>query len=320
MWSRREDMLKIDLYGDISIKFNNIDITQKLSKKSIGMMAYLLNMPNYQASKDSLRDLLWIDAGEKAAYNLRFNLWNIKKIIPEIGGESFILTSGNVCKINPNYPWEKSDIDKIAETGDEEIENLLVKIAKEGTGTIFMEHFYLKDCDEFNDWVVLERSNKERQILRSLEGVKNHYKQIGEYSKAIIVLERMSSISPFEDDILIEEMELYSSLQKHSKAISVYKKYIGWLKKEMGIGPSKRLKETYQKIIQEGMDADDSVYIKDKEYSGDYSAAIDLLKTLIPEFESGISVNIMNWQGVDEKSKEFFEALSNNKMIILGGK
>ena len=88
----------------------------------------------------------------------------------------------------------------------------------------------------------------------------------------------------------------------------------------MGIGPSKRLKETYQKIIQEGMDADDSVYIKDKEYSGDYSAAIDLLKTLMPEFESGISVNIMNWQGVDEKSKEFFEALSNNKMIILGGK
>ena len=62
------------------------------------------------------------------------------------------------------------------------------------------------------------------------------------------------------------------------------------------------------------------VYTLEKDYSDDYSAAIDLLKTLVPEFENGINVQIKNWQGIDEKSKDFLEALSNSKMIILGGK
>lgn len=313
-------MLKIDLYGDISIKFNDCDITQHLSKKSIGMIAYLLNMPNFQASKDSLRDLFWIDAGEKAAYNLRFNLWNIKKYIPEVDGESFIVTSGNICKINPKYPWDESDLDKLEEIDGDRVEELLTKIAKDGTGIIFMEHFYLKNCDDFNDWVVLERSNKERRVLKSLQRVKNHYIQLDEISKAIVILETMHSISPFEDDILIEEMELYTKLEKHSKAVSVYKKYISWLKKEMGIGPSKRLKETYQMVLQSGTFKSDKIVIEDKEYSSDYVAAIEMLKTLIPEFAEGIDVQVDNWKCIDEKSKEFLEALSNNKVIVLGGK
>ena len=284
------------------------------------MIAYLLNMPNFQASKDSLRDLFWIDAGEKAAYNLRFNLWNIKKYIPEVDGESFIITSGNACKINPKYPWDGSDLDKLEEIGGDRVEELLTKIAKDGTGIIFMEHFYLKDCDDFNDWVVLERSNKERQVLNSLQRVKNHYIQLEEVSKAIIILETMRFISPFEDDILIEEMELYIKLEKHSKAVSLYKTYISWLKKEMGIGPSKRLKETYQMVLQSGSYKADKIVIEDKEYGCEYAAVVEMLKLLIPEFEKGINVQVDNWEGVDEKSKDFLETLSNNKVIVLGGK
>ncbi len=98
-----KDTLRIDLYGDVRIIFNDEDITQKFSKKSIGLIAYLLCTPSQQASKNTLKDLLWIDAGEKAAYNLRFNLWNIKKNIPEVGGENFIITSGNLCRINLPY-------------------------------------------------------------------------------------------------------------------------------------------------------------------------------------------------------------------------
>ena len=78
------DTLKIELYGDMRIEFFGRDLIGVLSKKSVALIAYLMCAPSRQASKSTLKDLLWIDAGEKAAYNLRFNLWSIKKNIPEI--------------------------------------------------------------------------------------------------------------------------------------------------------------------------------------------------------------------------------------------
>lgn len=94
-----KEILQISLYGDISIRLGERDIAGELSKKSVGLIAYLLCAPGRQISKDTLRDLFWIDAGDKAAYNLRFNLWNIKKHIPQAGGQEFIINSGGVAGI-----------------------------------------------------------------------------------------------------------------------------------------------------------------------------------------------------------------------------
>ncbi len=73
------DTLKIELYGDMRIEFCRRTLSAS-SAKIGGAIAYLMCAPSRQASKSTLKDLLWIDAGEKAAYNLRFNLWSIKRI------------------------------------------------------------------------------------------------------------------------------------------------------------------------------------------------------------------------------------------------
>lgn len=313
-------MLKINLYGDISIKINDCDITQQLSKKSIGIIAYLLNMPNCQASKDSLRDLFWIDAGEKAAYNLRFNLWNIKKYIPEVDGENFIITRGKTCRINSKYPIEKSDIDKLPDLEGDEYMKVLIDLSKSGSGAIFLEHFYLKDCDNFNDWVALERNNKERKLLAALSRAQGYFESLGEYDIALGIIERMIALSPFEDEYRISRMMIFAKQNKTVEIIKEYNNYNQWLKNEMGIEPSRKLKETYATLVDEHKYKADKIIIKDKTYDMAYEAVIDMLKAIIPNIHKGISVEIENWDNLDQKSRELIELLDKEKIIILGGK
>ena len=314
-----KDTLRIDLYGDVRIIFNDEDITQKFSKKSIGLIAYLLCTPSQQASKNTLKDLLWIDAGEKAAYNLRFNLWNIKKNIPEVGGENFIITSGNLCRINPNYPIEKNIIEKL--------ENLQSEISLEdmndaedtGNRLVFMEHFYLKDCDDFNDWLTLERNNRERRLIAALARVEDYLEENIDFKTALNVLEKMMFLSPFEDDFHIKAMKIYAELGNYGEAAREYKNYSEWLKKELGVAPSKNMRDTYLSIARNArMDTDGILHVKDKVYDSDFAAAAEMLRSLFPDFQGSIPVKIDNWKGLDQKSQELFEALAKEKIVTIG--
>lgn len=61
-----------------------------------------------------------------------------------------------------------------------------------------MEHFYLKRCDDFNDWLTLERNNRERRIINALKRVAVFLRK-GEYKRALDILNKMVFLSPFED-------------------------------------------------------------------------------------------------------------------------
>ncbi len=314
-----KDVLKIDIYGDIRIQFNDEDITQALSKKSIGMIAYLLCTPSMQASKNTLKDLFWIDAGEKAAYNLRFNLWNIKKYIPEVDGENFIITSGSNCRINPKYPFEKNDIERFENIHDEIKSEDLEEIVVNSSRLVFMEHFYLKDCDDFNDWLVLERNDRERKVIATLAKVEELLEEKGDFKNALIILEKMIFLSPFEDDFHIKLIKIHEKLGNYGEAARDYKKYSDWLRKELGVAPSKILRETYMSIARKGqLDTDGTVYIEDKVYGSDFAAFTEMLKSILPESDGGIPVKIDNWNNLDQKSKELFETLAKEKFITIG--
>ncbi len=136
-----------------------------------GAHSYLMCAPSRQTSKSTLKDLLWIDAGEKAAYNLRFNLWSIKKNIPEIDGENFIITAGSTCRINPEYPVEKTGLERLENVNDFSREDL-ADIIEKGSSLIFMGHFYLRRnvtiSTTGSPW---RENNRERRIINALKRV-----------------------------------------------------------------------------------------------------------------------------------------------------
>lgn len=311
-----KEILQISLYGDISIRLGERDIAGELSKKSVGLIAYLLCAPGRQVSKDTLRDLLWIDAGDKAAYNLRFNLWNIKKHIPQTCGQEFIINSGGMCGVNPAYPFERTDIEGISRGGGRhEAEQILAA----GNSLVFMEHFYIKNCDEFNDWLSLERTERERKVISLLSDAAGYFEEKGEFDRASELLKKIIFLSPFEDDFHIRLMKLYAAEQKFSEAISEYRGYTARLKKELGIAPSRDLREACRAIARVQTDAEArTINIKDKVYNSDYAAATEMFREILCDIGESITVHIENWNNLDGRSREFLDSLIRERIITIG--
>ena len=117
----------------------------------------------------------------------------------------------------------------------------LADIIEKGSSLIFMEHFYLKRCDDFNDWLTLERNNRERRIINALKRVADSFEEKGEYKRALDILNKMVFLSPFEDDIHIRVMKIHQRMGNIGEAVREYNDYCSRLKKELSVGPSRCL-------------------------------------------------------------------------------
>ena len=291
-------VLTVDFYGDMQIQMDGKELREVLSKKSVALISYLMAAPARQVSKNALKDLFWIDAGEKAAYNLRFNLWNIKKNIPEIDGENFILTAGGVCSINPAYPVKKTGLEKLENISDFDEEELEEIIGK-GAG--------------------LERSNRERRIINAGKKAADCFEKKGEHKRALDLLKNVAFLSPYEDDIHTRIMNIHRAMGNFGEAAGEYRNYCQKLKKDLSVTPSREVKEVYSDILAASrLNGAETVRIRNLDYNSEYAAAAEMLRGLFPEFECGMTVEIDNWDNLDQKSKEFFEAMVREKIIIIG--
>ena len=84
-------MLTINMLGKGAILYKNECISEKLSSKLVALICLLVLNKNRNMSKEKIISLLWPDSDDEAAKsNLRFNLWTIKKTVPQSdGGEDF---------------------------------------------------------------------------------------------------------------------------------------------------------------------------------------------------------------------------------------
>ncbi|QHI71490.1 hypothetical protein [Aminipila terrae] len=106
--------LIINLMGRVEFKYGEKNLEHKLSNKGVALISLLmLNIKN-GISREKLISYLWADSDDEAArYNLRYNLWNIKKVIhADECGEDLILSTKDYCHLNAKYAFE-SDMLKL---------------------------------------------------------------------------------------------------------------------------------------------------------------------------------------------------------------
>ena len=100
-------MLELFFLGNLKILYRGKDITTQLGSKACALIFLLMESKGKGLSREKIIAYLWPDSKEEAArYNLRYNLWEIKKIIKEdADGNLFLLSDNNTCKINENYAY-----------------------------------------------------------------------------------------------------------------------------------------------------------------------------------------------------------------------
>lgn len=259
------DILKVKLIGDIEIKFGQLDILPKLSSKSVAIITILICNESHKISRDKLSSMLWADSFDTANYNLRYNLWNIKKVVPKDSeNNDFITTTKDYCQINPKYKFNCDifDFDDInLEKRNLRSSTFLNKLiaAKNNFKGDFLDQLYIKDSDDYNEWVLANRAKYQKKYIECLNLLLYHYNNSSEYEKAVEILEDILNVNPYEEEAHYNLMKLYIEKNERHKAVIQYKKCYSILRQELNIVPQKKITELYSSITSEEVDRSDKV-------------------------------------------------------------
>lgn len=244
--------IKIYLLGDINIIVEDEVVTEKLSSKAIALLCFLSVNKGKKFTRDKLASFFWNDVTiENARYNLRYSLWNIRKVINRGSQDIFLSTKDN-CMINPDLDYyldihHYRDILNRYKFNDEAIESL--EKAKELYRGEFLQEFYLKNCQDFNDWIFYERERCQKNHSELSYRLVALYLEKNQYEKAILILEEMLYINPFKEDVYLKLMEIYMKTNDRQAAIKQYERCEYVLRQELNIPPGEELKSLHKKLL-----------------------------------------------------------------------
>lgn len=242
-------MLKIHFFGKIKIKNDDKDITENLGNKTIALICLLFMQKNLCLSREKILTYLWPDSNEEAArYNLRFNIWMIKKHIGKDEEEKdFLIVNREFCEINSKYNF-KCDVLEIKNLDlSKNMDIQTLKSCKDLFTGDFMEGTYLSNCNEFNEIILFERRRFDDKRIKLLKKLAELYKTVN-YETCIEILKEALEQDPYDEDVAENIMQTYEISNKRSAAIFFYKEFKNKYLEGLGIQPSEKLKEIYDNL------------------------------------------------------------------------
>lgn len=227
--------IKVNLFAYPEI-FKNGEKINFPFKKAEALIFYMVLYK--QASRDTIVNLLWGDLEEAVAKkNLRNAVYSIKRIFNE---EVLVSPKRSVIMLNPEINVEV-DIERFLSSNFEES----IDVYKGD----FLEGFYLKYEEHFEEWVLELREyykdlyiHKLQEIIEVYESSRNITK-LKKYCKALILVDE------YNEKAYRTIMYSYKEEGKYDKAIYVYNKLLDLLKKELEVSPDEKTINLYKEII-----------------------------------------------------------------------
>lgn len=242
-------MLKISLLGKTKIEYDGEVLTGKLGNKAIAMVYLMIANKGKYVQRDKLMLYLWPDSAEDAArYNLRYNLWMLKKFLPtDDNGEPLILSEKDSCILNDDYPLE-CDLLTIKELCIEEADLEQLIYGRSLFAGEIMEGWYLKNCNEFNEYILYDRITCEKCHLEILSTLAAKYETAGKIEEALDVWSEVASMDPENEEVALHIMHLYADAGKRAAALNYYKRFEANLWNSLKITPDIPLTSYYKQL------------------------------------------------------------------------
>lgn len=264
-------MLDINFLGKVKIEYNGVDITDKFGAKTKALLSLLILNKDKPLNREKIILYLWPDSTEDSGkFNLRFNLWQLRNIIgSDERGNKFLHTGRSHCGINENYNYNCDVTDIKAFNLKENVSiKKLEELRKKFSGEFF-EGFYFKNCNDFNENIILERSYFEEQKIKILLKLVSLYEVEENFEKCSEILKELINIEPYDEEIALRILEIYEKNGKRSLAILFYDDFKKKFMTFLGISPCEELEKKYleiksKNISKEKIDNKNKVTFKNK--------------------------------------------------------
>lgn len=254
-------MLYITFMGGPRFLLDGADVSDQISSKAAAIIALVLMKETRQMRRSDIISYLWSESSDDAAkYNLRFNLWQIKKTLVQADGESLLLVSKDVIKVNPNFSF-LCDISEIEQAALEEINSIaeLKHLLSLFRGDFF-ENCSLHNCESFLEYIIQRRYYLENRKL-----VVYHRLIRLTYENALDddCLQYMSAceeIDPYNEDIAKIRLEILIRRSAWRDAVQYYQMFYSRLLRDVGAEPSPELQELSKQFrLQKTRDVEENV-------------------------------------------------------------
>ncbi len=303
-------MLIIGFLGKVKISYNEKNVEEKLGSKAIALICLLaLNRKRY-VSREKLEGYLWPDSDTEAArYNLRYNLWLIKKNVgKDENDREFLYVDNECCAINSDYQCECDILDIMDfETSPEDTIQRVMDLKLLFRGDL-LEGYYFKNCDEFNDLIIFERMKFDQHKIRILKRLVELYEGEDKHEDCLLVIDEILEMEPFDEDMVLKVLNTYVELEKPVAAVAYYNDFNDILANGLGVFPSEKLRNKYMEIKSS---------LENHKYTGSKESKLSLTSYCIKNVEFFWISDVVG-KIVKNTDLNCIEQLNENEIYALG--
>ncbi len=259
--------LTITLLGSFKSQFGNQTLPGFRTKATQALFIYLAAQPRQAHNREKLMTLLWPGMPQKSARaNLRQTLYQLRQDIPGVRGRNGetavdpVIANRQEIQFNPAADVQTDVI---------RFEGLLDQAANhdhpdlffcsdcrqgyEEAATLyqgdFLNDFYLEDSNDFEDWAQSRREHYRRRALDALAILTTMAIRRKVYPQAQQTAERQLQIDNLNEGAYRQLMEIHALNGRREQALATYEKCRRILTEELGMAPTTRTTELYDKIL-----------------------------------------------------------------------
>jgi len=244
--------LIFSLLGRLQIQHSRLGDITLTNRKALGLLAYLLIESDHAHSRESLLGLLWPDLPTPAAQNnLRVTWAHLQKALginssdpqPHLIGERLTLRFNplsdheldvtrfnaltEACRLHPH-----PDPHTCAECATR-----LTQALELVRGDL-LEGFSLDDCEQFEDWLRIQREQFRLRVITALEQLAAFHERAGQFTEAERVIRRLLEYESLRESAYRQLMRVLASADRRNAALDVYETCRRVLATELGLAPS----------------------------------------------------------------------------------
>lgn len=245
--------LSIRLLGPFQVTLDGEPITGFESDKVRALLAYLVAEPDWPHRRETLAGLLWPDYPERSARaNLRRALANLRKVIGDHQARPpFLHISRQTVQFNSaSDAWcDVTEFTRLLDAKGPSPQTLRqLEDAMALYRGSFLEGLSVGDSAAFEEWALLKREQLQRRALAALHRLAAHYRERGEYERALPYAWRQVELEPWQEQAHRQLMRLLALNGQRGAALAQYEACRRALAEGLGVEPAAATTRLYEQI------------------------------------------------------------------------
>lgn len=247
--------LRVRLLGGFEVWCNGRPVEGFESQKVRALLAYLACHPGRTFARDHLAGLFWPDrSSESARHALRQAAYNLKSSLPA-DAQPPVLGNYHGLQLDPAAEtWSDvaafEEAVRLGKSRDGFDLHQLTTAAQLYRGEL-LSGFFLRDCEAFEEWLIIEQERLREMAVEVLRTLVAHYRERGEHRFGLYYARRLVTLEPLSEEGRRDLMRLAVLAGRRSLALAEYEKLRALLQNELGVEPLDETRALYDSILLE---------------------------------------------------------------------